>query len=614
MDLIPNIINNYNYLRQDYIGFHLDKLVIYNLIINSLISFLLILIFYLIGSKIKLIISKKENYSAQEIFIKIAFGYIFIGSGLAIIGFFSLLHPLVIIIYLLLCISLAFLPISSFKNNLIELRRFVKELYRDFKIHKWIFIWIMLFIFIGVIKLISPEIREDQYHTDLPVQYIKNHTIMLPSGEAIMVSASPQLGEMSYLIAIFLGSKEAARYIHFMFYILVLLILYSFSKDKKYKFAIIAPLIFATAPEVIRETSSQYTDFQWIFLFLLGVFILIKDRLTMANIFIAGIIIGAMISTKLWTIAFMIALIFYLIIKNYKLKIAMIKPILLFTTASIIIPSVWFLRSYILTGNPVYPAFANKELLEGSINFGIFNYFKFNSALLGIHNFKIFSPIFFLGIAFLLYKLRGNIRDLKKLDISIFFILLSIEYLFINYPYGRYLLGLYSIAIIIASIALYRLVGTHKFFKYLISLMLFLLFFYYFLNSVLVLPYGIGIADKNKYLTRALSRDNSSYYDFAHSFDDHISKKDLIATYGIFGYYYANFNYIDINYVFDRKTLSFASFKNKGVTKLFIKGGDINWFCQKLNLANCKEENYKLLSKHSAVPYSGTQYYLYSIK
>lgn len=614
MDLISNIINNYSYLQRDYTGIHLDRMLIYNLTINILISLALILIFYLIGSKIKLVISKKENYLAQSIFIKIAFGYIFIGTGLAVLGFFSLLYPPIIIGYLLLCVLLAFLPINSFKNNLIELSRFVKELYRDFKIHKWIFIWIALFILIGFIKLQSPEIREDQYHTDLPITYLKNHTIMIPSKEQILVSASPQLGEMSYLIAIFLGSKEAARYIHFIFYILVLLLLYSLSKDKKYKFVIIAPLLFATAPEVIREASSQYTDFQWIFLFLLAVFILIKSKLTTADIFIAGIIIGAMISTKLWTIAFLIAIICYLIIKNYKSGIVQIKSILFFTIASVIIPSAWFLRSFILTGNPLYPAFSNKEVLEGSINFDIFHYFNFNSALLGTQNFKVFSPIFFLGIAFLLYKLRGNIKDLKKLNISIFFIFLTTEYLFINYPYGRYLLGLYSVAIIVASISLYKVVIKHILFKYLTSAVLFLLFFYYFINSVLILPYGIGIADKNKYLTRTLSKDNSSYYDFAYKFDKYISKEDLVATYGIFGYYYADFNYIDINYIFDRKTLSFNNFKNKGVTKLFIKGGDINWFCNKLNLANCKQENYKLLSKYSAVPYSGTQYYLYSIK
>src|SRR3989344_339613 len=389
MDLISNIIDNYRYLQQDYTGIQFNSSIISNSIINISISLGLIIIFYLLGDKIKNIFFNKNNLQEQEIFIKIALGYIFIGSGLAIIGFLSLLYPPIIITYLLTCVLLAILPINSIKSNLIELHKFIRELNKDFKIHKWIFIWISLFVLIGFIKLISPEIREDQYHTDLPIQYLKSHTTMIPSRERIMVSASPQLGEMSYLIAIFLGSKEATRYIHFIFYALVLLVLYSLSKDKKYKFAIIAQLVFATAPEVIRETTSQYTDFQWIFLFLLAVFILIKKKLTLANIIVSGILIGAMVSTKLWTIAFIIALTLYLITKNSKSVITQIKPILIFVSSSIIIPLIWFLRSYILTGSPVYPAFSNKELLEITINFGIFHYIQFNSALLSIQNLKL---------------------------------------------------------------------------------------------------------------------------------------------------------------------------------------------------------------------------------
>src|SRR3989344_182064 len=282
MNLFQNLINNYNFLQQDYIGIQFNISIVSNLIINITISSGLIIVFYLLGSKIKKCFLNKTNFQEQEIFIKIALGYILIGSGLAILGFFSLLYPVIITIYLSIIIFTAFFPFKLLKN-LQELNNFKKILFNDFKNHKWIFIWILLFISIAFIKLQSPEMREDQYHTDLPVQYLKNHTIMIPSKEQIMVSASPQLSEMSYLIAIFLGSKEAARYIRFIFYILVLLLLYSLSKDKKYKFAIIAPLIFATAPEVMRETSPQYSDFQWIFLFLLAVFILIKNKLSMTS-------------------------------------------------------------------------------------------------------------------------------------------------------------------------------------------------------------------------------------------------------------------------------------------------------------------------------------------
>ncbi|MEK7502626.1 MAG: hypothetical protein AAB609_03805 [Patescibacteria group bacterium] len=613
--LINNISANFNYLRQDFIGIGINFFIIFNLLINILIPVILIIIFYLIGSKIKFLLYKNENLPEQEIFIKIALGYILSGSGLAILGFLSLLSPLIITVYLIIITAVALFPIKTSTAGFIDLKKFTKKLINDFKIHKWIFIWTTLFIFIAFIKLQSPEIREDQYHTDLPVQYLKNHSIMLPSREQIMVSASPQLAEMSYMVAIFIGSKEATRYIHFTFYILVLLVLYSISRDKHYKLTILAPLIFATAPEVIREASSQYTDFQWIFLFLLSVIILTRSKLLDTKLIaLSGFIFGGMIATKLWTIAFIAVPLLYILIINYKTKIKATKYIFNFVLFSLIAPSIWFLRSFILTGSPVYPAFGKREILEGTVGFGISNYISFNYGLINPVILKLFSPIFFLGIVIFIYKLKDNLNDLKKNKLFYFFVLLFILYAFINYPYGRYLLGLYSIAVIIVSISLYKIVLRYKLFKYLISVVLFLLFFYYFLNSVLVLPYGIGIADKNKYLTRILSRDNSSYYDFDHKFNKFITKDDFVATYGIFGYYYAYFNYIDVSYIFEKKNMSFGTLKENKITKLFIKNEDVSSFCNKLKLASCTSEKYILISYFSAVPYSGASYYLYEIK
>ncbi|MCL5113736.1 MAG: hypothetical protein M1372_01025 [Patescibacteria group bacterium] len=615
MELIRNLINNYNYLQLDYIGSHPDVSFISNLIINVTISLGLITIFYLLGSKIKNILLSKNSFHEQEIFIKIALGYIFVGTGLATFGLFSLLYPTIITLYLILVILLSFFPLRLLKKNIKELNKFKKLLFNDFKIHRWVFIWITLFIFIGILRLQSPEIREDQYHTDLPVQYLKNHTIMLPSREQIMVSQSPQLAEMSYLISIFLGSKETARYIHFIFYILVLSLLYSLSKEKKYKFVIIAPLLLATTPEVIRETSSQYTDFQWIFLFLLSTIILVKNKsLSVKLIALSGFIFGGMIATKLWTIAFIVVPLFYIAVGSLKNRFKIINHILIYVFGLVITPSIWFLRSFILTGNPIYPALMKRDLLESTVNLGLFNYLTLNSSLLSLNNLKIFSPLFFLGIIFFIYKFKETILILTKVRIFLFFITLTILYIFINYPYGRYLLGLYSIAIIIFSLPLYKIVYKNRFIKYAISIILLFMLTYYLISSLLILPYGIGLADKNKYLTRTLSRDNSSYYDFDHKFNGFIKKNDLVATYGIFGHYYADFNYIDVNNIFDKNSISISLLKAKRVTKLFIKNGDINWFCDKLGITDCEPRRYNLLSYYSAVPYSGSSYYLYELK
>jgi len=77
------------------------------------------------------------------------------------------------------------------------------------------------------------------------------NTIMITPKEQLHVSGSPMLSEMYYSIGIFLWSEESARYIHFVFYILVLLTLLEFAKNSKYKFSIYTPLLFVTAPVAV---------------------------------------------------------------------------------------------------------------------------------------------------------------------------------------------------------------------------------------------------------------------------------------------------------------------------------------------------------------------------
>ena len=97
---------------------------------------------------------------------------------------------------------------------------------------------------------------------------------------------------------------------------------------------------------------------------------------------------------------------------------------------------------------------------------------------------------------------------------------------------------------------------------------------------------------------------------FDYLFNKWISNKDKIATYGIYGYYYANFDYIDINYIFDKNNRSFDLLLQNNVTKLFIKGGDILWFCKTLSLYDCKSNKVELLASY---PKGLKKYNLYSL-
>lgn len=138
----------------------------------------------------------------------------------------------------------------------------------------------------------------------------------------------------------------------------------------------------------------------------------------------------------------------------------------------------------------------------------------------------------------------------------------------------------------------------------------FILVFYYGVNTLIMLPYAFNWADQNKYLTRVLSKDNSSYYDFNRLFDNKIDRNDLVATYGFFGFYYADFKYIDINNVFPTKNRSFDDLIKVNAAKLLIKGGDFLWFCNFLHIQGCDERKVRLLA---TFPKETKKYNLYKI-
>lgn len=185
-----------------------------------------------------------------------------------------------------------------------------------------------------------------------------------------------------------------------------------------------------------------------------------------------------------------------------------------------------------------------------------------------------------------------------------------IEQLLIKVDLGRYLLAWYTIVIIVASAGItYSL--KNRIFRITFFGLYLILFIYYAITTIIQLPYGFGWADKNSYLTRVLGKDNASYYDFDHLFDKHINAKDLVATYGIFGYYYADFNYLDVNYVFSKRNRSAQNLKDRNMTKLLIKGGDFAWFCKHLKLSDCDKISVDLLVSYQA---QSNKYMLYKIR
>lgn len=569
--LIGNITNNFVLLKSDFTGFSFNITGVIGVMFNILFVFGLTLVFYSIGDKIRLYFFR-VNADKLNFFINIALGYIVISTGVSILGVFSILYKNILFVYLIVTSLIALYPFSKIR----DIGRILTVLVVYARSNAFAFWGTALFVAIAFFRLIPPEIGEDAigYHTSLPFLYLKTHSIIIdPKYSFSLVFPVPQLGEMTYIIAQSVGLKDASRYIHFVFYVIVVLLLFYIKSSKGMSnLGFYAPLLFVTAPVVIQVSSKANADFQWLLCWLLSIFLITKERFKLQEIILSAILFGGVLATKIWTIAFIPVFILFLLITN-KNRVDGIKLGIFFLFFSFLVPALWYFRAFLLTGYPFYPGFAKTALLD---------YLGFNSSLFAFSTIITFGLLFYLGCIFLFRNRWNFIKKILRSRFFLFFSLLFGQQIFLSaYAFPRYLLGVYSLAVIVVSFGLQYTLNRSIIWRQLFMFLYIALFSYYFLNTILSLPYGFGWADKNKYLTRILSKDNSSYYDFDGLFSKWIAKKDIVATYGIYGYYYADFSFINTSSVFINNNRSFFFIKKDRRDKIINSGRRYRMVLQK---------------------------------
>lgn len=620
MNLFSNIISNYNYLRLDFTGFKINPFIFTYFAIDILFSILIIVVFYLLGEKLLNILFKTEKSLILNFFIKIALGYIFFTTSILILGMLNLFYIPILYLYYLLILLVCLFPLNTFKKRLTIFKIIWKEYKNQFLNNKLVNTAILSFLLIGFIKLLSPEVGVDAiwYHTDYPRLYLNLHGMMSINPKGVYYpSVVPALSDMIYLVNISLSQLDASRFIHFSFYLLCVLTLLVVYKSK-YAFSAFAGLLFVTSPIIIRDSPSAYAEFPWILCWLIAVFILTNGiKHNLKNIVLPSLLIGATLATKLWMLPFFGVVFVYILVVNFGgNKIKLIKLLTIYSLISFFVPFLWYFRAWLLTGNPLFPTFWNYP--DGSPNnpFALSNILSsftlvgIKNRVLSIVNVSPFSIVGFFSLILNFPKLK--LIFIRNKQITIFMLVLTIAQIIINYNFHRFVIPFFSIFFIILAYGVYNFVSFNKYFKFIFYFVFTLFFLYYFINTVLILPYGLGFADKNHYLSRILSRDNSSYFDFNYLFSKKIAGKDLVATYGEWGFYYADFNHFNAEDIFRKENRSLNILIKKKATKILIRGGDINWLCKLERLTDCNISRYKLISSYK-FPTDASSQYLYSL-
>ncbi|OIO04448.1 MAG: hypothetical protein AUJ52_15385 [Elusimicrobia bacterium CG1_02_63_36] len=222
-----------------------------------------------------------------------------------------------------------------------------------------------------VIGALTPETFYDSlvYHLAAPAQYIQRGRITpLPTP---LHANFPQNMEMLYLAGLVLRGEIAAKTLHFWMGALSCLAIYEFGRTAcSRRTALIAAALFATAPVVGVSFWHTGVELAAAFWSLMGAWSLVRGVFALSNptqrreqaprwIVVSGVFFGFAMGTKytaLWSAAAAAGALAWILASIRALDRGLIaRLVLIWVVSAVSALSPWLMKSFLFTGNPVYP-------------------------------------------------------------------------------------------------------------------------------------------------------------------------------------------------------------------------------------------------------------------
>jgi len=227
----------------------------------------------------------------------------------------------------------------------------------------FLLIILLSLIYILATNVLVPPVETDEiaYHLAIPKLYAQSHTLIyIPY---IVYSNWPLATEMLFLVTLILGSDLAAHMITWGMHFLTLLVLFALAKRLwGVRAGWSAAAIYSTIPMVEVLAGTALIETALAFYTLLSIYALWRWLSTgnMAWLFCAAFFAGSVAATKL-NGAYVALLLGCIIALNDLYvrrlgKLQVLKHFLIFGGISFMVVAPWYLKTWIQTGNPFWPA------------------------------------------------------------------------------------------------------------------------------------------------------------------------------------------------------------------------------------------------------------------
>lgn len=448
---------------------------------------------------------------------------------------------------------------------------------RNSKLSILLFLLVFLQAVINLVGVLGPEYGFDAlwYHLTLPKIYLLNHKIEYIPGGLLYYSTMPQFTEMLYVAALAFNGEILAKFIHFLFGLLSLAVLYKLSrKFLSTTSSLLVVVISYSNLAVSWESITAYIDLSRTFFEVLAMLAFINwlDSKQKKYFYISGLLLGFAISTKLIALGSLfiftaLMIVFYLrrdmeYIKDIR---GLIINITIFCLISLLIVSPWFIYSFIYTGNPVYPFFTNTYPTKFDIS--LLNPVRFLVDIWNIftHAADPISPIYIIvfPLTIIVYRKLEN-----KFKPILFYSILSIItwYFTPQTGGGRFLVAYLPILSLISVIILNLVSKEYKILKNMliiaaISISLVSIIYRGVANSRYI-PVIMGKETKDQFLSKHLNFSFGDFYDIDGYFKKHIKPSDKVLLLGFHNLYYVDFPFVDGSWLRKEDNFNYIAVKD----------------------------------------------------
>lgn len=384
---------------------------------------------------------------------------------------------------------------------------------------------------------LAPSVSDDwdslAYHLSAPKLYLQH-------GGFYYINYSshtnfPMLQEIMYVTPIFFKIPVAGKLLHYFFGLMTMLLAgftvsNHFNKYKD-KFSVVwAAFLVFSMPIFLWLCTTAYIDITVSFYALLALYFALdysstKDK---KDILLCGLACGFAASCKMLGCQFILLFALWIIIDNLiKRKIGfktIIKHICIFLMPAIIVCCGWYIKSIILTGNPVYPffyeIFGGKDWTQPLADFYAFNQAKFGIG----HTLRSFitTPIYmtmdpgkfydqpglYIGavliVVFPAICLLLQVRN-RKLSLTAIIILLQYVIWFLLTHQSRYLIPMFVMGCVFIPSILSHIIKGHlvKYSLVIIFILVSLVGLSQMYYTALVrIPFVSGEISQDQYLSR----------------------------------------------------------------------------------------------------------------